>query len=284
MKTSKKIIGSAILCLGSLATSNLANAGSINNCTGGYGDYGDAPIEYGIACHDTNRWQQLGTDGFDGDTLKGDSIGIDDYNNIGWSAESSSQTIDNDTGDNGIFWSVSSDGQNWSDFGTSAHLTQGQYVKFKVDAKRSTEGNHEFDEYKLWLDWYGTESFDNTDVVFNDKWQKDQDEFGNTFIGTRAQNFYNTDLGTYNSPVEFASFISNAIMVPIDAILGQTWLRARFVCENSFSGPLMATGYYHQGETEDYAIKIVQDVNAPATIALFSLALFGMVSRLRQSS
>lgn len=282
MKVSKKIISSAIICLGTLAATNSVYAGSIKNCTGGHGDYGDAPSAYGVACNDTNRWQQLGTDGYDGDTLKGDSSGIDDYNNIGWSAESSSQAVD--TGDNGITWSVSSDGTNWSNFGTSAHLTQGQFVKFKVDAKRSTEGNHKFDEYKLWLDWYGDESFDNSDVVFNDKWNKDEDEFGNKFMGTRANNFFNTDLNKYNSPVEFASFISDAIMIPLDALLGQTWLRARFVCENSFTGPLQATGYYHQGETEDYAVKIVQDVNAPATIAIFTLALFGMVSRLRQSS
>lgn len=284
MKTTHKILSSVFLCLGSLAVSNSVFAGGITSCSGGSGDYGDAPTEYGVACHDTNRWQQLGTDGYNGDTLKGDSIGIDDYNNIGWSSESSSNSVD--TGDNGIMWSVSSDGQNWSSFGTTADLTQGQYVKFKVDAKRSTEGNHKFDEYKLWLDWYGDNSFDNgtSDVVFKDKWWKNEDADGNEFVGSRANNYYNNDLNAFNSPVEFATFISDAIMVPLDALLGQTWLRARFVCENSYTGPLKATGYYHQGETEDYSINIVQDVNAPATIALFSLAIFGMVSRIRQSS
>ncbi len=277
-----KIIGSTLIALTVLATSNIANAGRIQDCTGGSGDYGDAPSSYGQACHDTNRWQQLGTDGETGDTLFGDSIRTNDNNNVGWSSESASRDVD--TGDNGVLWSTSVDGNTWSTFSETADLVQGQFVKFKVDAKRSTEGNHKFDEYKLWLDWFGTGSFNEDDVVQNGEWMKNEDATGNLFTGTRDSNFFNTDLHDYNSPVEFATFFSDVIQVPLDAILGQTWLRARFVCENSFTGDLMSTGYYHQGETEDYAINIVEEVNSPATFALFSLALMGIVFRVRQSS
>lgn len=261
-----------------LVASHSALAGSINNCTGGSGDYSDAPSSYGTACHDTNRWQQLGS--ADG-SLYGDSIGINDNNNVGWTSESSPNAVD--SGDNGVSWSTSSDGITWSSFGQSDSLVQGEFVQFQVDVQRSQEGNHQYDEYKLWLDWFGSGSFNESDVVMNDQWMKDEDSSGVAFTGTLAGNFYNNDLGAYNSPDEFGSFFSNAIQVPINSILGELWMRARIICENSLNigndYQMLATGYYHQGEVEDYALKIVNKVSEPGTAILFSTVFLGLMLR-----
>lgn len=261
-----------------LVASHSALAGSINNCTGGSGDYSDAPSSYGTACHDTNRWQQLGS--ADG-SLYGDSIGINDNNNVGWTSESSPNAVD--SGDNGVSWSTSSDGITWSSFGQSDSLVQGEFVQFQVDVQRSQEGNHQYDEYKLWLDWFGSGSFNESDVVMNDQWMKDEDSSGVAFTGILASNFYNNDLGAYNSPDEFGSFFSNAIQVPINSILGELWMRARIICENSLNigndYQMLATGYYHQGEVEDYALKIVNKVSEPGTAILFSTVFLGLMLR-----
>ena len=75
----------ALFAFFALASSHSAFAGSISNCTGGSGDYSDAPSSYGVACHDTNRWQQLGSSDA---SLFGDSISTNDNNNVGWTSES----------------------------------------------------------------------------------------------------------------------------------------------------------------------------------------------------
>ena len=277
MKTNKLLCYKAIALL-ALVSSHSAFSGSISNCTGGSGDYSDAPSSYGTACHDTNRWQQLGTSN---GSLYGDSIGINDNNNVGWTSESSPNAVD--AGDNGVSWSTSSDGITWSSFNQSNDLVQGEFVKFQVDVTRSQEGNHKYDEYKLWLDWFGTGTFNESDVVMNDSWMKDEDSSGVAFTGTLASNFYNTDLGTYNSPDEFGSFFSSAIQVPINSILGELWMRARVICENSLNFgndyQMLATGYYHQGEVEDYAMNIVNKVSEPSTAILFSTVLLGLMVR-----
>ncbi len=280
MKT-RNLLAFQAIALMVLGASHAAQAGSIRNCTGGSGDYSDAPSSYGTACHDTNRWQQLGASD---NSLYGDSIGIDDNNNTGWTSESSPNVID--AGDNGISWSTSSDGVNWSSYGNTGDLVQGEFVKFQVDVQRSQEGNHQYDEYKLWLDWFGNGTFTESDVVMNDAWRKDEDASGTTFTGILDDNFYNTDLGTYNSPDEFGSFFSDALQVPLTAIIGEAWMRARIICENSLNigndFKLLPTGYYHQGEVEDYALNIVKKVSEPGTILLFSSIFLGLMLRRKQ--
>jgi hypothetical protein len=260
-----------------------AHAGRISNCSGGSGDYSDAPASYGVACHDTNRWQQFG----DAEaSLPGDYINIDDFNNPEWSAESAPLAID--SGDGGVSWATSNDGVNWGPFGRSDDLVRGEFVKFKVDIQRSDEGNHQFDEYKLWLDWFGAGSFDDSDVVMNGRWFKDQDTQSNVYNGVRTHNYFNHDLNTFNSPEQFGSFFSQMIQVPLTAMLGEVWMRARVTCENSFNHwnqfALHATGYYHQGEVEDYALRIVQHVSAPMGAGLLAIGVVGaMLLRRRRT-
>ncbi len=267
----------ALLALLALVSSHSAFAGSISNCTGGSGDYSDAPSSYGVACHDTNRWQQLGNSDA---SLFGDSISTNDNNNVGWTSESAPNAVD--SGDNGVSWATSTDGITWSNFNQSNDLVQGEFVKFQVDVQRSAEGNHKYDEYKLWLDWFGNDTFNETDVVMNGSWMKNEDSDGVEFTGTLTSNFYNNDLQAFNSPDEFGSFFSNAIQVPINSILGELWMRARVICENSLntsSVQLLATGYYHQGEVEDYALNVVNKVSEPGTAILFSTVLLGLMLR-----
>lgn len=264
------------IALSSVFLSFNSHAGSITNCTGGSGDYGDAPSSYGVACHDTNNWQQLGDTGQN-------RIYTNDFNNIGWSSESSSRS--EDTGDNGVKWRTSADGVNWTDYGQSEKLVQGKYVQFQVDVNRSKYGGHNNDEFKLWLDWFGTGSFNESDVVFHDYWIKNQDSDGNFDASLNAG--WNGSLGTRNSAQEFGSFFSSILEVPTNSILGEVWMRARIICDFSLNQGnnfmLSSTGYYHQGEVEDYQMHIVRDVNAPATAILVSLFALGFAYRKMQS-
>ena len=263
----KKLAIYAGIALSSAFFALNAHAGNIRSCTGGSGDYGDAPESYGVACHDTNNWQQLGDIG-------GARSYRNDFNNVGWSSEGSTQT--NDEGDNGISWRTSSDGGNtWTDYSQSNELVQGQLVQFQVDVSRSAYGTHNNDETKLWLDWFGTGSFNETDVVFHNEWDKDKTSDG---VATSDGS---------NSDQTFASFFSEILTVPLDSILGQVWMRARIICDFSLNpgngNMLSSTGYYHQGETEDYQITIVEQVSAPATAILVSLFALGMMTRRKLS-
>lgn len=59
-------------------------------------------------------------------------------------------------------------------------------------------------------------------------------------------------------------------------------MRARVICENSLntsSVQLLATGYYHQGEVEDYAMNVVNKVSEPGAAILFSTVLLGLMLR-----
>lgn len=276
-----------ILTIALLAFSALASAGSISQCTGGSGDYSDAPSSYGVACHDTNRWQQLGWDRKNYDSLPGDRLSNDDYKNRGWTPESSAKD-NRDRGDNGVKWAVSSDGENWSEYNTKNEITQGQYVKFQVGIKRSTTGNHQYDQAKIWMDWFGAGSFANAATVFNLIWAKDENSDGVKYNGRRA-NAYNRDLQANNSPDFWGQFFSSAIQIPLNAVLGETWLRARVICENSLTHAnnfqLLPTGYYHQGEVEDYAVRIAAaNVSEPSVIMVLSLALIGFVARRKIAS
>jgi hypothetical protein len=254
-----------------------SQAGSIKSCTGGTGDYSDAPASYGVACHDTNKWQQLGK--LD-PPLNGAAVPENDFDNPGWTSESSPNAVD--AGDDGVKWATSTDGVNFGPYGTTDDLVQGQFVKFQMDVNRSQKGGHNYDEYKLWLDWFGTGSFNESDVQMNGQWVKNQTSDG-TLDTTGTGN--NNALGTKNSSQEFASFFSSVIQVPVNAFLGEVWMRARVACDFSFNtaGDFLATGYYHQGEVEDYAMRIVKHVNAPVSALLFSaLGLGLMVQRRRR--
>jgi len=245
-----------------------------------YGDAatasGDSANAYGVACHDTPKWQRLGS--------KWD---VDNVNTV--------EAGSDDSTDDGVNWRTSSDGGvSWTDFGTTADVTQGDLVEFQFEFTRIEKGNHQFDELKAWVDWDQDVNWNNDDeVIQHVRWYKDQDA---TDTEDRNGTWHNKDLSNvygeavYNNTDTQRTY-TQLIEVPLDAALGETWLRARVVCENSLRsyspGLVMdATGYQHQGEVEDYALTVLAkrseppvSVPEPAGILLLSSGLFVLMAR-----
>jgi len=263
MQMSKGSWTSAILALGFI--SSQAFAGATVSCDGRSNiDFSDAGNGYGVACHQTDRWQSLGDD-WDRDNLS-----------------DASNTGNDDATDDGVTWRTSSDnGATWTDYGTGSAVTQGDLVEFRFEFTRSNDGWHQFDELKTWVDWDQDVSWSNADeVVTNVRWAKNENA-DDTYVGgptfadqTDHKNYcyangqtWNGDLKTCNSNDTFRVF-TEQVQVPLDAALGETWMRARVVCENSLTNyspnfVMDATGYQDQGEVEDYAITVLAKRNDP---------------------
>lgn len=282
-----------LLCL-----SNTALAASVTSCEtkstnnpGEAYDYGDA-TGYGEACHDTNRWQQLG---YSKDKNRDDialSSGTGDNDdgtpNRGWNQETEQNNVDK--GDNGVRWRVQDENGNWINNWGRAEFTQGQLVEFQFFVERNKYGNHEFDQLKAWVDWNGDGTFqdDGSETLIDRKWYKVADNFeaGNT-VGNQDGGSNNDTLVTSlhgsvkNSDINRAR-VSVVKQIPYDAALENVWLRARVICENSLheddrlSNTFLPTGYYHQGEAEDYKLAIVPE---PTTLLMFSTAMFALMLR-----
>lgn len=263
-----------------LCFTNISFASSVKSCetkrNGGNPtyDYGDAS-GYGEACHDTNRWQQLGHAGksLEGDT--GNASDIDNAN-IGWSGEQSQRATD--SGDNGVTWRVQNSDGTWPVGFDNGELIQGATVEFQFVVQRSDEGNHQFDQLKAWNDWNGNNVFEESESIIDERWYKNHD-VNDVLVANSGNN--NTDLGTHNNSDTLRVY-SQTIEVPLDAIVGNTWMRARVICENSLThnqrenNIFLAAGYYHQGEVEDYKLAINQ-VPEPTTLLVFGSALIGLV-------
>jgi hypothetical protein len=302
-----------------LCFSNISFASSVRSCaTSGSYDYGDA-IGYGQACHDTNAWQQLGkakiknpdydsnipkgrdNKKFLNQALQGDSGSTNDNTsqNGGWNAETSQNEVDK--GDNGVQWRIKDENGDWptklngKPLWSRDELQQGQTVQFQFIVQRSDEGNHEFDQLKVWVDWNGDKEFNNdamgsseSEVLFDDKWYKNEDADGQVNANTTDKVNYNTDLKTQNNS-DTLRYYNKTIEIPLDAVIGDTWIRARIICENSLHAAdkrdnvFLATGYYHQGEVEDYKVKINQ-VPEPTTLLVFGSALFGLLLNRKKST
>jgi len=302
-----------------LCFSNISFASSVISCATGSYDYGDAK-GYGQACHDTNNWQQLGKakvkiDNPDYDSnipkgpgnkeflkqavaLQGASGSTDIASkNSGWNAETSQNEVDK--GDNGVSWRIVDElGIPLTKFGTNEEFQQGQHVEFKFIVTRSDEGNHEFDQLKAWNDWNGNGTFDESEVIVDEKWYKVADTFeaGNTVQSQDGNGSWNNDPlvngGNHNSIKN--SDVTQAVIkvlvdIPLNAVIGDTWMRARIICENSLTHDARdanifeATGYYHQGEVEDYKVTINQ-VPEPTTLLVFGSALFGLLLNRKKST
>ncbi|WP_448246001.1 PEP-CTERM sorting domain-containing protein [Thalassotalea agariperforans] len=286
-----------------LSVSNISYAGTVKSCnTGGSYDYGDA-TGYGEACHDTNAWQQLGRATTKDDNkvvnridLQGDSGTTNDTisENRGWNAETSQKA--KDQGDNGVRWRVKNTDGTWSSWGRD-ELAQGQTVEFKFVVQRSVEGNHQFDQLKAWVDWNGNGIFENdgSETLIDEKWYKVADSFaaGNT-SGNQGGGYNNDSLvngGVHNSIRNSDVTITNVRVIkqiPYDAAIEDVWLRARIICENSLTHSdrnnniFLPTGYYHQGEVEDYKLAI-NHVPEPTTLLVFASALFGLMLNRKKS-
>jgi len=274
-----------------LCFSNMSFAGTVKtiNCGSGTYDYGDAGVSsngtvYGEACHDTNRWQQLGGSGRN-NPLEGDSGASSDADNEnkGWSGETSQNA--NDKGDNGVTWRIKDSNDDWG----RGELAQGDVVEFQFKVKRSNEGNHQFDQLKAWIDWNGNGTFDESENIIDEKWYKVADSFaaGNT-TGNQLGGYNNDPLvrgnngwnSIRNSDITISKITTAGIQIPFNNVVSDTWMRARIICENSLVAnndyTLSSIGYYHQGEVEDYKLKISQ-VPEPTTLLVFGSALFGLV-------
>ena len=76
--------------------------------------------------------------------------------------------------------------------------------------------------------------------------------------------------------------------IPTNSAIGDIWLRARVVCSTSLglysdNMNLIATGYQHQGEVEDYKLTVVARAPAapvpePATLFIFALGLLSLAA------
>jgi hypothetical protein len=97
----------------------------------------------------------------------------------------------------------------------------------------------------VWVDWNQDNYFSNSERLINATWQ----------------------VNAAKTITETVNFI-----VPTNALLGTTWLRARIAC-SSISN---AYCYKNQGEVEDHQIESCDEVPEPGTIALISSLAIGL--------
>ena len=99
----------------------------------------------------------------------------------------------------------------------------------------------------VWVDWDQNNYFSSTERLINRTWKVNSAK---------------------------ALFDTVSFVVPNEALLGTTWLRARIACTSIGS----AYGYKTQGEVEDHKIECGEEVPEPGTIALvcsLAVGLFG---------
>ena len=298
-----KIVATSIVLLGfsnltfatNGTTTKVVDCSTITNSV----DYGNATGQAASACHDTPYWQRLGKT---------------------WNSDTTQAEETNLSTNDGVSWVTSADGgTTWVDNG---ELTSGGLVKFQFDVTRATTGNHKYDLLKSWVDWNQDGSWDESEDIITKKWWKNENSEGvattNSVGGTLNTNWDLTkweDLGTegstnrdnnqwnsqwnsgngrwenriYNSNDTEATFFSEIIAIPVLDTLKDIWMRARVVCENSLESysdgmNLIATGYQHQGEVEDYKLAVAKTsdpigVPEPSTLLIFSIGLFTLAAR-----
>ena len=271
------LLTSLALCAG------LSHASSVVSCAAKVDhslDYGDAPTGYGEACHDTPQWQRLGTE---------------------WDSESASANSDSE--DDGVVWKIKQEDGSWSDWSNSAELQQGDTVKFRFNFTRSTTGQeHTYDQLKAWVDLNGDNSWTDQgigqggELIKKVTWQKDEeyvkvDGKKRFQLDATPSTNWNT-MGQYYNSNDIQAYFFKKMTIPMDSVIGDTWMRVRVACSESIdkygAGVLHATGYYNQGEVEDYLLTIKAaakkvPVPEPSTFAVVMAGLFALMMRRKKS-
>ena len=114
-------------------------------------------------------------------------------------------------------------------------------ISYTAHSRRWT-GRYEY--IGVWVDWNQDKVFSASERLVNRSWRVN-----------RTKTLFDT-----------VSFI-----VPTDALLGTTWLRARIAC-SSISN---AYGYKYQGEVEDHEVEAVPEPGTIALIGSLAIGLFG---------
>lgn len=180
-----------------------------------------------------------------------------------WNSESSQQAVD--SSDDGVFWSLDN-GNTWG----HDTVTTGQTVLFRFDMYKEEWGRHDADYLKVWIDWNHDKDFTDTgETIYQDAWYFKTEpgyKYGDDFAGV-SKSFYTT------------------VTIPENAIFGETWLRARVVCNPDAGNNLNAlapTGLLGQGEVEDWKINVAP-VPEPSTMLLLGLGLAGVAWNRRRN-
>lgn len=254
----------------------------------------DGSYNYGKATHKNPTWQRLGTE---------------------WDSEWRHKNKDTD---DGVTWSVKQDNGSWSAFSNTEEFEAGDEVQFNFDMTRSIAGdNHYYDQLKAWVDWDQDGQWSEDEELISEIWYKwhdatdeidatpstDQNSMLTGLVNDASayrQSVY-TELSTSDISSELANneiiYNSNDLSrtysvtttIPTDAALGDIWLRARVSCSESIysdgngNHTLDPTGYYFQGEVEDYLLTINKsekpptDIPEPATLGIL-LSGLGLIA------
>jgi hypothetical protein len=261
-------------CLASLSTAAFAFLSTAAFASPfGYGDSSNAPAPYDAAWTASGDWQRLGA-----------GYGVDD----------------------GVSWSV--DGG--ITFGHDP-VTMGQWVAFKFDVLSHNIGGHVFDPLRAWVDWNGDQRWSEDEMIISTQYDKATDDpywVKATPEDPHAATPYNGRQWLNGSADDWikTSFIAS-VRISEALRLSETWLRARVTCDASVGGTdwygysdgywgwharagdieLMGpTGYLHQGEAEDYLLRILPAVTVPepSTLLLLFLGLLAVVGIRRKAA